>query len=137
MKRQLRSLYCRSNVVARKFYLCSAQVKCFLFKAYCGNMYCSSLWANASKKITAKLNMAYNNSLRIILHYERRCSASNMFVSNRVPSFQEIIRKTSYSLLSRVSRSTNDQVKRVYEVVCHRKFSIAFKWWSILYTVAM
>lgn len=136
MKRQLRSLYCRSNIVARKFYWCSSKVKCFLFKAYCGNMYCCSLWANASKKTTAKLKVAYNNSLRIILHYERRCSASNMFVSNRVACFDGIIRKTCYSLLSRVSCSINSQVKRVYEVVSHCKFSIAFKWWSILYTVA-
>ena len=35
----MRGLYARSNMLRRKFYFCSGQVKNKLFSAYCNNIY--------------------------------------------------------------------------------------------------
>ena len=43
LKRQLRSIYTRSNMLLRKFYMCSIEVKCILYRSYCTNFYCSQL----------------------------------------------------------------------------------------------
>ena len=49
IKRQIRSLYCKANTIARKFSSCSKHVKKYLFKMYCSNIYCASLWSNIMK----------------------------------------------------------------------------------------
>ena len=44
LKRQMCKLYANVNMIIRKFSRCSPDVKCFLFKSYCSNLYCSILW---------------------------------------------------------------------------------------------
>ena len=39
MEDKMRGLYARSNMLRRKFYFCSDQVKNKLFSAYCNNIY--------------------------------------------------------------------------------------------------
>ena len=63
---------CMSNIIklkylCRKFTKCSPDVKCFLFKSYCSNLYCSILWYDCSKTALKNLRIAYNNSLRKLL----------------------------------------------------------------------
>ena len=97
MLKQIRSLYCRSNMLMRKFSRCSDYIKCTLFKAYCSNIYCCSLWFRYTQNVYHRLRVAYNNSCRILLGLPMRCSASQMLVYSEVPSFGEIVRKQCYS----------------------------------------
>ena len=60
--------------------------------------------------------VAYNNVFRFFLRLPkdpqgRPCSASEMFVSRRVKSFQEIIRNVVYKFLCRLKLSQNDLIK--------------------------
>ena len=41
---------------------CSPDVKCALFKSFCSNMYCSTMWYNGTVTAMRKLRIAYNNS---------------------------------------------------------------------------
>ena len=41
LKRQMRKFYANINILSRK---CSPDVKCTLFKSFCSNMYCSTMW---------------------------------------------------------------------------------------------
>ena len=67
LKRQMCKLYDNINMIIRKFTKCSPDVKCFLFKSYCSNLYCSILWYDCSKTALKNLRIAYNNSLRKLL----------------------------------------------------------------------
>ena len=67
MKRQMRKLYANANLLLRKFSKCSVEMKCFLFKTYCSNIYCGPLWYNSTKTAMKRLKIAYNNSLRRLL----------------------------------------------------------------------
>ena len=46
---------------------CSPDVKCTLFKSFCSNMYCSTMWYNGTVTAMRKYRIAYNNSLRRLL----------------------------------------------------------------------
>ena len=133
MLRQIRSLYCRSNMLIRKFSRCSDYVKTKLFQSFCSNMYCCSVWFKYSSRVYNKLRVAYNNSCRILLGLPRHCSASQMFVNANVLSFGEILRKACYSLLCRVEKSYCYSVTVLYNLVKVVPTSIASKWREVLY----
>ena len=93
-------LYANINMLIRKFTKCSPDVKCFLFKSYCSNLYCSILWYDCSKTALKNLRIAYNNSLQKLLGIPKYNSASEMFVCLNIPSFNELLRK--YYILTEV-----------------------------------
>ena len=90
--RQKRCIYTQANALARKFYLCNNSIKTTLFNSYCGSMYTSSLWCHFKKQSLKGITVAYNNSFRIIHNLSPRCSASHVFATNYVKSFNERIR---------------------------------------------
>ena len=57
LKRQMRILYANVNLFLRKFSKCSVDVKCFLFKTYCSNLYCDPMWFNCTKTVMKKLKL--------------------------------------------------------------------------------
>ena len=61
------------------------------------------------KKIYSLKNItvACNNSLRILINLPSRCSASFMFATNYIKSFNERIRSYIFSLLCRIQQSDN------------------------------
>ena len=67
MKRQMRKFYANINILSRKFSKCSPDVKCTLFKSFCSNIYCSTMWYNCTVTAMKRLRIAYNNSLRRLL----------------------------------------------------------------------
>jgi len=54
MKRQLRQFYATANMLIRKFSFCSDDVKVFLFKSYCTNIYCTQFWYDSSETLMKK-----------------------------------------------------------------------------------
>ena len=63
---QIRSLYCRGNLIIKHFKFCSDNAKILLFKAFCSSFYCSHLWGNCSYESSRKLKVAYNRILEFL-----------------------------------------------------------------------
>ena len=82
-------------------------MKCALFRTLCTNMYCCQLWFNSTKSSIKKLTKSYNSVLRRLLCISKLYSASNMFVSRRIPTFAEILRKSVYRFAKRIESSSN------------------------------
>ena len=80
MKRQLSSIYCKSNMLIKQFFKCSYDVKVLLFQSFCCKFYCSELWWHFNKNTENKLRIAFNKGLRIILKYDFIFSARRMFI---------------------------------------------------------
>ena len=93
MLKQIRSLYCPANMLNKKFGLCSEPVKVLLYKLFCANFYCGSLWCDFTQSVYNKIRVSYNNSFRILLKLPKFCSASEMFVYSDVPNFEALLRK--------------------------------------------
>ena len=73
LKRQKRRFY--ANMLLRKFLKFSPDVKCYLFKTYCCNLYCAPFWYDSIKTAMKNLKVAYNNSLRRLLSLPSHNSA--------------------------------------------------------------
>ena len=127
--RQKRCFYAQANVLARKFRFCSSGIKNVLFHSYCGTMYTSSLWCKFKKQSLKSVNVAYNNSFRILHHLPSRCSASFMFVSNHIKSFNELTRSSIFSLLRRLQDSENPLFVNYFYTDIHFR-SPMFKYWT-------
>ena len=117
MNRACRQLYAQGNSLIRKFHMCTERVKVKLFITYCSQFYCAQVWCfNNNDKYYKKLNVAYNNVFRYFLRLPRDeqgrpCSASGMFVSRKVKSFQEILRNVVYKFRCRLDSSENELIK--------------------------
>ncbi|KAL2103995.1 hypothetical protein ACEWY4_000863 [Coilia grayii] len=90
--RQRRMLYAQANVLVRRFHFCSDEVKVSLFRAYCTPMYTAPLWVRYKEESTRKLQVAYNDCLRILLKKPRGSSASKLFCNLRLTTFQATLR---------------------------------------------
>ena len=77
--RQCRQLCAQCNALARRFYMCSDNVKVTIFRSYCSSLYTSQLWWKYKVSSIKKLYVAYSNAFRMLFRLPRDCSASGMF----------------------------------------------------------
>ena len=70
-------------------------------------MYCSSMWFDSTVISMRKLKVAYSNSLGRIPNLSKYNIASEMFVNLNFPSFNELLRKFVFSVMSRIQDSGN------------------------------
>ena len=131
LKRQMRKMYANANVLLRKFSKCSINVKCYLFKTYCSNLYCAPMWFDCTKTALKKLKVAYNNSLRRFMGLPWHNSASEMFVNLNIKSFGEMLRCFVYSFRSRIMISGNLMLIGIYHSPCII-YSNLWAWWRTL-----
>ena len=132
--RQIRSLYFRANMLVRKFSSCSYQVKRQLFMSYCTNLYCVQLWSVYTAGQLQKLRVAYNNSFRRLFKLPFRCSASEMFVYNAVPTLDMLIRKSVHSIETRLKRSKNEVLQALWSCDHGSSNKLQTRWDSVLRT---
>ena len=107
MARQYKRIYAQSNALIKKFYMCTEDVKCALFKSYCTSLYTCQLWYNYKSESIRKLCVGYNNVFRLLCNELKNCSASYMFVSRGLPTCKMFITKNVYSFMTCKSQSGN------------------------------
>ena len=75
IRQQCRNVYSRGNMLIRNFKTCSNEVKCHLFKTFCSNIYCSTLWCWFTDESMRRLKVAYNRILEYlwVLNIEQAC----------------------------------------------------------------
>ena len=98
------------NMLIRKFHFCSVEVKVNLFRAYCTPLYTAPLWVNYKSESLRKLKVAYNDALRILLKKPRGDSASQLFCTNGLTTFQALLRNLMYSFKCRLDGSHNEVI---------------------------
>ena len=121
-------MYANANILLCKFKRCSPDVKCQLFNTFCTNLYCPQLWYDGTKGPVNKLNIAYNNSLRRLLNIPYYNSASDMFGSLKIPSFQELLRRSINSFTTRLSNSTNSFINECCSTAISINSPIQKRW---------
>ena len=67
IQREIRNLFTRTNIVARRFGKCSTHVKITLFKAYCVCLYDAGLWSKYSGGVFSKLMSCYYKCIKFFL----------------------------------------------------------------------
>ena len=105
--RQCRQLYAQGNALARRFHMCSDNVKVTIFCSNCYSLYTSQLWWKYKVNSIRKLNVAHNNAFRMLFMLPRNCSASGMFAVHNVMSCPALVRKLVFGFYKRVEASQN------------------------------
>ena len=108
--KQMRMLYGRSNRLVRLIGKCSKPVLLELCRSFCTVFYSSYFWTNYKKTTFPKIRVAYNNVYRKILDVPKRGSASTMFVSNSIPNFEALFKKSVFSFNFRIQTSCNSLI---------------------------
>ena len=134
IKRQCRVVYAKGNVLIRKFKVCSPDVKDRLFQSYCSNLYCSALWCSHTAKSLSNLRVAFNNVYRYLHNLDKRTSMSQFFTSRNLDTLRVLLRKSAFSLMSRVKMSDNTLVNTIVNSAFTLfKSTLYEKWHSALY----
>ena len=133
INRQVRCLYTQGNLLLRKFNKCSDVVKCLLFRSYCTNLYCASLWCNYTASSFSRIKVAYNNIFRMLLSVKRR-EVYGAYVRFNVDSFQVVLRKSIYTFIQRLLKSNNCLISNIVTSLSFISGSTLYtQWMTMLY----
>ncbi len=101
--------------------------------AYCTSLYTTQIWWNFHKN---RLNVAYNDVIRMLLRIPRYYSASQMFSNIQVPTCLAVIQNTTLKFISRLKKSRNAIIKGLIDpLVSDTRFTpvIWRHWFKQLY----
>ena len=134
LNRQCRKLYAQGNTLSRKCHMCTADVKVNLFRTLCTPLYTAQIWWNYRMYSIRKLNVAYNDIMRLLLRLPRYHSASQLFANVGVPAFQAVIRNLIFKFITRLDRSENAIIQGlVRESDLRFTSAIWMHWYKLLY----
>ena len=75
IQREITNMFVRTNILLRRFSLCSNNVKTVLFKTYCLCRYDAALWKTYNLGTLGKLRSCYHRCVKYSLDIEDKHSA--------------------------------------------------------------
>ena len=136
IRRHVKAIYTRGNMLTHKFRNCTDSVKIRLFKSYCNSIYGGVLWTKYKKPTLKKAKVAYNDMFRSLFNIRRGESISSIFVLNRIDSFDVIMRKAIYSFKQRLFNMSNCIIDTIINSNFFQDISGTLKHWNELLYVS-
>ena len=133
MCRQVKSVYAKGNILVRKFYKCSMEVKARLFKAYCCSFYCDQLWCNFNSQTYRKLQTSYNTIVRYLFNLDRRDSISQKCLYLGIDCLKVLLRRDVFSFRERVLKCQNKLVQCITMSTYFSSCRLMDKWNETLF----
>jgi Reverse transcriptase (RNA-dependent DNA polymerase) len=113
IKREIRNLFVRTNILIRRFAKCSIEVKRCLFKAYCMCLYDAALWNSYSNAMFNKMRSCYNKCIKSFFGYGYRDSVTTMLLELQLPGFTDFFNQYVSSFRGRWLTCANLLVKQI------------------------
>ena len=132
MKHQVRSIYCRGNILIKKFRHCSDDVKIKLFKSYCSSFYGSNLWCSFYDYNRQKLVVAYKQIFRSFFNCKREGTTFQM-LNYSIQPFDVLERKCLHGFMERILNCDNVIVACVVNATFFRSTKFFYHCSKILY----
>ena len=105
--RQVRYLYGKSYQLKATFLKCFRTIKNIPFNYHCTSFYASHLWSKYLCSSLNHLQVAYNDSFRLIHGLKRNVSARELQVKANISTFDALQRKLIYRFIERCCLSSN------------------------------
>lgn len=118
IKREIKNLFLRANLLCRRFQRCSLQVKLALFRAFCICFYDTALWSNFSAAALLKFKSCYHKCLKYFFGYLKYSSVTNMLLELGLPSFDTLIHNQRVSFSLCLSKCDNLLLKHLLMHSC-------------------
>lgn len=113
IKREIRNLFMRTNILKRRFAKCSPNVKRSLFVAYCMCLYDIGIWHQYSPTMFKRLQSCYNKCIKIFFGYPRMYSVTAMLNELSLPTFSDLFARSLSNFRHRWFSSGNSLIHNV------------------------
>ena len=133
IKKQLMRQNAVGNMLVRKFSFAPIEAKIQLFKSYCYPIYGCALWRHSCKNSIRKLTVNFSGTFKRLINVPRYTSSSLAFAMNSTDYINVVFGKFAYSLMSRVTASTNSIVSAIVNSDAFYQSPLIDKWESMLY----
>ena len=133
IKKQFMRQNAVENILVRKFSFAPIEAKIQLFKSYCYPIYGCALWRHLYQNSIRKLTVSYSDTFKRLINVPRYTSSSLAFAMNSTDHINVVFRKFAYSLMIRVTASTNSSVSAIVNSDAYHQSSLIDKWESMLY----
>ena len=128
MLQRMRNIYATGNMVIRKFGKCGTDIKILMFKTFLSQVYCCSLWTSYKMSSYTKTKVSHNDIFRSLFLVPRYESASTLFASHNVRNLDAVLRANYYSLMCRVTNSSNSIVQALVTSEARLRSRIWHSW---------
>ena len=95
------------------------------------------LWHSHRASVVKKFIVCFNNAARMFFGYDRFCTASNMFVYERIDNFDAMYRKAVFQFMRRLGQSDNRIVAALFSSDLAYVSSIRKVWSTALHTYSI
>ena len=106
IKREIKNLFLRANLLCRRFQRCSLQVKLKLFRAFCICFYGTALWKKFSATAIAKFKSCYHKCLKHFFGL-KYSSVTSMLFELGLPSFDTLLHNYKVSFYMSLATCDN------------------------------
>ena len=134
IERQRKKIFMQGNSLLRKFSMCTLEVKTKLFETFCSPLYTAQLWTNYCNTDINKLYSAYHSSLKILIGLPKREYTSPVFAHLNLRTCPAVVRNLVFRFMGRISDSSNNIMRAIYNSSLFYQSSIWKHWRSLLYT---
>jgi len=117
--REVRAMFTRTNILARRFSCCSVSVKTVLFRSYCICFYGMELWKCYSLSTVNRLRSCYIKCMKLFFKYSKYYSVTDMLTELRLPSFDTLIYNSRLNIARQVQNSHNSIIAQLCAILCH------------------
>jgi len=118
--REVRAMFTRTNILARRFSCCSVSVKTVLFRSYCICFYGIELWKCYSLSTTVnRLRSCYIKCMKLFFNYSKYYSVTDMLTQLRLPSFDTLIDNSRLNIARQVQNSHNSIIGQLCAILRH------------------
>jgi len=118
MQREIRNLFTRCNILARRFAKCSVDVKIALYIMYCICLYDAGLWLKYKSGSLSNLTSCYNKCLKLFFGYKQRDSVTQILLDLGLPSFKTVLHNSSTVLHRSWCNSRSPIVMHLNLILC-------------------
>ena len=120
-------------MLVRKFSFAPMEIKIQLFKSYCYPIYGFALWRHSYQNSIRKLTVSYSETFGGLNNVARYTLSSLAFAMNATDHINVVFRKSTYSLMSRVTASPNSIVTAIVNGDAYQQSTLMDKWECMLY----
>jgi len=104
-------MFVKTNILLRRFSLCSNYVKTVLYKTYCLCMYDAALWKTYNLGTLGKLRSCYHRCVKIFFGYRRRDSMTSILLTLGLNSFNTVLANASISFAKQWANCSNRLIR--------------------------
>ena len=115
--REVRGLFTRANILARRFGLCSVAVKTALFKSFCMSFYGMVLWKHFTAGAINRLQSCYRRCIKVFFGYSRSYSVTAMLVQLGLPTLDALLHNSHVRLAGQLQNCHNCLIAKL-QLLC-------------------